>query len=158
MAAYSLKAIQKIPASLDEVWAFFSNPNKLQVITPDDMRFTVISKEKVEEIYSGQIIEYKVSPVLRIPLYWMTEIKEVKNKEFFIDEQRKGPYKLWRHQHFFKAIPGGVEMTDVVEYKMPFWIFGKIANALFVKKKLKKIFDYRFQKTEELLGKWPNGK
>ena len=84
----------------------------------------------------------------------MTEITQVKDKQYFIDEQRYGPYSLWHHQHHFKEIPGGVEMTDIIHYKNPFWIFGRLANTLFVKKQLDGIFDYRFKKVEEMFGKW----
>jgi len=154
MAAHSIKTVQKIPVSLDKAWDFFSNPANLQAITPENMGFTVISKHHGDTMYAGQIIEYKVRPVLNIPIYWMTEITQVKDKEYFIDEQRYGPYSLWHHQHHFKAIDGGVEMTDIVHYKNPFWILGKIANSLFVQKKLESIFDYRFKKVEKIFGKW----
>ena len=155
MAAHSIKTVQKIPISLERAWDFFSNPANLQAITPDNMGFKVISKHHGDIMYAGQIIEYTVKPVLGIPLYWMTEITQVKDKKYFIDEQRFGPYALWHHQHHFKAIPGGVEMTDIVHYKNPLGILGKLANTLFVRNKLKGIFDYRFRKVEELFGKWP---
>ncbi len=154
MAAHSIKTVQKIPISLDKAWEYFSNPANLQSITPENMGFKVISKHHGEKMYAGQIIEYSVKPVMNIPIYWMTEITQVKDKEYFIDEQRFGPYTLWHHQHHFKAIEGGVEMTDIVHYKNPFWIFGRIANTLFVKNKLKSIFDFRFKKVEEMFGKW----
>jgi ligand-binding SRPBCC domain-containing protein len=154
MAAHSIKAIQKIPISLDRAWEFFSNPDNLQAITPENMGFKVISKHQGDKMYAGQIIEYKVRPFLNIPLYWMTEITQVKDKEYFIDEQRYGPYALWHHQHHFKAIDGGVEMTDIVHYKNPFWLLGKLANKLFVQKKIESIFDYRFKKLEKMFGKW----
>jgi len=154
MAAHSIKTVQKIPISLERAWDFFSNPANLQAITPDNMGFQVISKHHGNIMYAGQIIEYRVKPVLNIPLYWMTEITQVKDKQYFIDEQRFGPYSLWHHQHHFKAIDGGVEMTDIVHYKNPMWVLGKLANALFVRQKLKGIFDYRFQKVEEMFGKW----
>lgn len=157
MAAHSIRTVQKIPISLDKAWEFFSNPTNLEVITPENMGFKVISKHQGETMYAGQIIEYKVRPLLNIPIYWMTEITQVKEKEYFIDEQRYGPYSLWHHQHHFKAIEGGVEMTDIIHYKNPLWFLGKIANTLFVKKQLKKIFDYRFQKVEEMFGKWEDG-
>ena len=155
MPAHSIKTVQKIPVSLDKAWDFFSNPANLEAITPNTVSFKIISSHHGEIMYAGQIIEYQVKPLFNIPMYWMTEITQVRDKEYFIDEQRFGPYSLWHHQHHFKAIPGGVEMTDIVHYKIPFWIFGRIANALFVKQKLKKIFEFRFQKTEELLGQWP---
>lgn len=154
MAAHSIKTVQKIPISLEKAWDFFSNPANLQAITPDNMGFKVISKHHGDIMYAGQIIEYTVKPVLGIPLYWMTEITQVKDEQYFIDEQRYGPYSLWHHQHHFKEIPGGVEMTDIIHYKNPFWIFGRLANALFVKKQLNGIFDYRFKKVEEMFGVW----
>lgn len=154
MAAHRIKTVQKIPASLKETWDFFSSPQNLDTITPDDMAFKTISKSGSEKIYPGQIIEYKVSPILRIPLYWMTEITEIEEEKFFIDEQRKGPYAVWHHEHHFKEIEGGVEMIDIVDYKNPFGFIGEIANSVFVKRQLKKIFEYRFQKVEEIFGKW----
>ena len=154
MAAHSIKTVQKIPISLDEAWDFFSNPANLQAITPDNMGFKVISQHHGDTMYAGQIIEYTVKPVLGIPLYWMTEITQVKDKAYFIDEQRFGPYSLWHHQHHFKAIEGGVEMTDIIHYKNPGWFLGILANELFVKKQLQGIFDYRYKKTEELFGVW----
>ncbi|MGC4035236.1 MAG: SRPBCC family protein [Chitinophagaceae bacterium] len=154
MAVYSIKRIQKIPASIEQTWDFFSNPANLQAITPAKMDFRVISKYHSDRTYAGQIIEYKLRPLLKIPVYWMTEITYVEEHRYFVDEQRFGPYSLWHHQHHFKSIDGGVEMTDIVHYKIPFWFIGDIANAVFVKKELEMIFSYRFQKIEELFGKW----
>ena len=156
MAAHSIKTVQKIPVSLSEAWQFFSNPANLQAITPGNMGFKIISKHNSEKMYAGQIIEYKVSPVAGIPLYWMTEITQVVDGKYFIDEQRKGPYTLWHHQHHFREIPGGVEMTDLVHYKLPLGFLGNIANSLFVKAQLEGIFKFRYNKVEELFGKWVN--
>lgn len=155
MATFSLKTVQKIPVDIDAAWEFFSNPANLQAITPDNLGFKILSKHHGSKMYPGQIIEYKVSPVLGIPLYWMTEITHVKDKEFFVDEQRFGPYQLWHHQHHFRLINGGVEMTDIVHYRNPLGFLGNIANSLFVKKQLQKIFEYRFQAVEKRFGKWP---
>ncbi|MES2430080.1 MAG: SRPBCC family protein [Bacteroidota bacterium] len=149
---YSIKTVQKIPISLDEAWIFFSSPDNLKAITPKNIGFNIISKYHGEKMYPGQIIEYKVRPILGIPLYWMTEITHVENKKHFIDEQRYGPYSLWHHQHHFKEIEGGVEMTDIVHYKLPFGFLGDIGNTILVKHQLKKIFDYRYKKVEELFG------
>jgi ligand-binding SRPBCC domain-containing protein len=154
---YSLQTVQRIPVSLDKAWDFFSNPANLQAITPSNMGFKVISKYHGPTMYPGQIIEYKVKPLLGIPLYWMTEITHVQDRQFFVDEQRFGPYSLWHHQHHFKAVEGGVEMTDIVHYKLPLWILGDLAQVLFVKKQLQQIFDFRFQKVEELFGRWQAG-
>ena len=150
---YSLKTVQTIPVSMDEAWAFFSNPGNLQAITPANLGFKIISKHHGNKMYAGQIIEYTVKPLLGIPLYWMTEITHVKDDAYFIDEQRFGPYSLWHHQHHFKQTPAGIEMTDIVHYKLPFWFLGDIANTLFVKAQLKGIFDYRFAVVEKMFGK-----
>ena len=147
---YSLKTVQKIPVSINVAWDFFSNPKNLADITPGNMGFHIISKHHGEKMYPGQLIEYTVRPVFNIPLYWMTEITHVEDKKFFIDEQRFGPYSLWHHQHHFTPVEGGVEMTDIVHYKLPFWFLGDIANSLFVANKLQKIFHYRFEKVEQL--------
>jgi ligand-binding SRPBCC domain-containing protein len=104
-------------------------------------------------MYPGQIIEYIVKPVLGIPLYWMTEISHVEDKKYFVDEQRFGPYTMWHHQHHFKQVPEGIEMTDIVHYKLPLWFLGDIAHFLFVKKQLKGIFDHRFKVVEEMFNK-----
>lgn len=157
MAVHSIRTVQKIPTTLEKAWDFFSSPANLQVITPEKMGFKTISKHHGEKMYAGQIIEYKVKPLLGIPIYWMTEITHVEDKKHFIDEQRFGPYDMWHHQHHFKAIEGGVEMTDIVHYKNPLWVLGELANGLFVKNQIKEIFNYRFTKVEELFGKWPGG-
>ena len=141
---YSFKTIQLLPMSMEAAWDFFSNPANLFEITPDNLAFKTISKQHGDKMYPGQVIEYKVSPLLGIPLYWMTEITHVEHHKYFVDEQRFGPYSMWHHQHHFKVVEEGVEMTDIVHYKLPFWFFGDIAHSLFVKQELKKIFDYRF--------------
>lgn len=151
---YSIKTVQRIPVSMQQAWDFFSSPANLQKITPSQLGFRIISQHHGEKMYPGQVIEYKVHPLLGIPLYWMTEITHVEEEKFFVDEQRFGPYTMWHHQHHFKAIEGGVEMTDIVHYKLPLWFLGDIAHALFVKKQLNDIFSYRFKKVEELFGRF----
>ena len=151
---YSIKTVQKIPITLTEAWAFFSKPDNLKQITPADLGFNIISKHHGETMYPGQVIEYKISPLLGISWYWMTEITHVADQKYFVDEQRFGPYSLWHHQHHFKTIEGGVEMTDIVHYKLPLFFIGDIAHTLFVKAQLQKIFDYRFDAVEQKFGKW----
>ena len=80
---------------------------------------------------------------------WITEIKTVKELEFFVDEQRKGPYKIWHHEHHFKEVDGGVEMTDIVSYELPLGILGRIMHPFLVQKKLEEIFDFRFKAVEQ---------
>lgn len=154
MAFYSITTHQKVPISLEKAWDFFSSPKNLAEITPDHLGFKITSTDVRDKMYPGQIITYKVKPLLGIPLPWMTEITHVQDKEYFVDEQRFGPYALWHHKHFFKEIEGGVECIDKVDYKLPFGPLGSIAHGLFVKKQLQGIFDYRFKKLEELFGKW----
>ncbi|MDQ3394821.1 MAG: SRPBCC family protein [Bacteroidota bacterium] len=156
MAVHSFKTIQKVPAPISEVWAFFSNPSNLQVITPNNLGFNILS-EKEEGIYSGQIIEYTVKPLLGIPVYWMTEITHVGVEQYFVDEQRYGPYAMWHHKHFFRQIEGGTEMVDIVHYKIPMYFIGDLVNKLVVKNKLKEIFNYRYEIVEKLFGNWPGG-
>lgn len=151
---YSIKTVQKIPVSLDTAWEFFSKPDNLKNITPPNLGFNIISKHHGEKMYAGQIIEYKVSPILGIPLYWMTEITHVEDHKFFVDEQRFGPYSMWHHQHHFKAIDGGVEMTDIVHYKLPLWFLGDIANVIMVKSQLRNIFEFRYKAVDARFGKW----
>jgi ligand-binding SRPBCC domain-containing protein len=155
MAIYSLKTVQKIPATLEKAWQFFATPDNLQDVTPEKLGFKILSLYHGKSMYAGQIIEYTVKPILGIPLYWMTEITHVDDKKYFVDEQRYGPYSMWHHQHHFKEIEGGIEMTDIVHYKIPFGFLGTIAHGLFVHSQLKKIFSFRFEKTEALFGKWP---
>ena len=156
MKTYQLTYEQKLPISLEQAWDFFSSPLNLAKITPEHMGFIITSDFKEDQkMYSGMIITYKVSPLLGLKLDWMTEITHVKEGEYFVDEQRFGPYALWHHQHHFKAIPGGVHMTDIINYAIPFGIIGRLANAILVEKEVKGIFAYREKAVEELFGKFP---
>jgi ligand-binding SRPBCC domain-containing protein len=155
MRVRNLNITQKIPADLRQVWDFFSTPVNLTAITPPFLDFTILSGSFRDKAYEGQIIEYTVKPIAGIPIYWMTEITHVRDLEYFVDEQRVGPYKLWHHQHHFKAIPGGVEMTDMVHYSLPMGLLGMPLLPV-VKKKLDKIFAYRSFKTAQQFGDWKN--
>ncbi|MDI1355390.1 MAG: SRPBCC family protein [bacterium] len=151
---HTLKTRQFIKSDLNTVWRFISSPKNLALITPAYMGFNILDKDLLnEEMYAGQIIEYTVSPVLGIKLHWVTEITHVQDLVYFVDEQRMGPYAFWHHRHFLKEVPGGIEMTDVVHYKLPLGILGRILNLLFVRHKLKEIFDYRFEKLNEIFNK-----
>ncbi len=152
MKLYQLRTKQELPISVEKAWKFFSDPKNLKDITPNEMNFNIISGAD-KSIYAGQIIQYKVSPVLGINLKWVTEITHVKENEYFVDEQRFGPYSLWHHKHFFKKINGGILMEDIVDYKIPYGLIGQFAHIIFVKKKLEKIFNYRHTKLEKLFGK-----
>lgn len=154
MSCYQITQSQKIPASIDAVWNFISNPNNLKDITPPFLDFRVTSDTNASNIYAGMIITYVVKPVFGIPVKWVTEITHVKEKEYFVDEQRVGPYKLWHHQHKLEPIDNGVLMTDIVTYIPPFSYFGRLANRLFVRRKLGEIFQFRKIAFEKLFGKF----
>jgi len=153
MKIYRLHTRQNLPITLDEAWDFLSSPKNLKTITPDYMGFNILSGAE-KEMYPGQIIQYIVTPVLGIPTKWVTEITHVKDKEYFVDEQRFGPYALWHHKHFLKEIPGGVEMEDIVDYKLPMGILGQMVHPILVKPKLNEIFAFRQKKLIELFGEY----
>ncbi|MFY7811989.1 MAG: SRPBCC family protein [Flavobacterium sp.] len=154
MAFYQLNMVQKIPATIDEVWDFISSPTNLKKITPPHMGFEITNTINEEKMYPGMIITYKVSPLLSIKIDWMTEITQVDEKKYFVDEQRIGPYKLWHHQHKIEPITNGVLMTDIVTYQPPFGILGIIAQKLIIKNQLKEIFDFRYKALEIYFGKF----
>lgn len=151
MSVYQLSRKQFLPISIEEAWSFFSSPKNLQTITPDYMGFKIKSGAD-SAMYPGQLITYTVSPVLGIPMGWVTEITHVDSPNYFVDNQRFGPYAMWHHKHFFKVLENGVEVEDIVDYKLPLGFLGNIAHVLFVKNKLKQIFDYREKKLIELFG------
>lgn len=148
---YQLKRTQFVKSDMKTCWDFFSSPKNLSVITPPTMGF-VVRTEVPEKMYEGLMIAYTVKPLAGIPMQWITEIKAVKEHQFFIDEQRKGPYTIWHHEHHFKEVEGGVEMTDIVSYTLPLGFLGRLVHPLLVKPKLEKIFNYRFKKVEELFN------
>jgi ligand-binding SRPBCC domain-containing protein len=150
---YLVKTEQAIPISLDEAWDFFSSPANLEKITPKKMNLVVTSVYSGDDkIYPGMIITYKVSPVLGIKMNWMTEITHVKQGAYFADEQRFGPFALWHHQHHFKTIKGGVLMTDILNYAIPYGVIGRFINTVLVAKQIKKIFNYREKAIVGLFG------
>ncbi|MEH6538310.1 MAG: SRPBCC family protein [Psychroserpens sp.] len=156
MKVYRLQKKQNLPISIDTAWAFLSDPRNLKTITPEYMGFHILSGAD-RAMYAGQIIQYIVTPVLGIKTKWITEITHSSDKHYFVDEQRFGPYAFWHHKHFVKAIDGGVEMEDIIDYKVPFGIIGQLVHPIIVKPKLEEIFNYRTKKLEELFGTY-NGK
>ena len=153
MKIYRLHKKQNLPITADEAWNFLSNPKNLKTITPDYMGFNILSGAD-RPMYAGQIIQYIVTPILGLKTKWVTEITHVVGKQYFVDEQRFGPYALWHHKHFIKAINNGVEMEDIIDYKVPFGWLGQLVHPVLVKPKLEEIFNYRTKKLEELFGKY----
>lgn len=154
---HHLTSVQKLPVSLEKTWEFFSDAHNLLTITPPFLNLKVINEVFGDQVYAGQIISYKVKPLAGIAVSWTTEITHIVKEKMFVDQQIKGPYKLWHHQHHFKSIDGGTEMTDIVHYRLPFGIFGELAHPI-VRRKLTEIFNYRFDKINELFGEWPGQK
>ena len=140
---------------MDTAWNFLSDPANLKTITPDHMGFHILSGAD-RPMFAGQIIQYKVSPFPGFTTKWVTEITHVEKGHYFVDEQRFGPYALWHHKHFIKKIDEGVEMEDIIDYKIPLGILGQLAHPLLVKKQLLEIFKYREEKLKELFGTVPN--
>ncbi|HET6227523.1 MAG TPA: SRPBCC family protein [Bacteroidia bacterium] len=153
MKTYSLKTKQFLPTGLQYAWDFFSSPKNLAVITPTRLNFEILSGAEEDKIFQGQVIQYKITVLPMIRMFWETEITEVKNLLSFTDTQRKGPYAHWVHKHSFTEVDGGVEMTDEIEYAIPFGILGRFANHLFVEDEVKSIFDYRFKVLEKHFNK-----
>ena len=143
---------QFLPMNIDEAWDFFSKPDNLKKITPPYMGFDITSEPADGEMYEGQIITYKVKPLLNIPLNWMTEITNVKKPYYFVDNQKKGPFSIWHHQHHFKEVEGGVIMKDIIYFAAPLGILGLPAEKLIVRKRVEEIFRYRFEVLKEMLG------
>lgn len=143
MAFYQLIKKQYVPASIEEVWDFISSPANLKEITPDYMGFDITSTNLPEKMYPGMIISYRVKPIAGIPTTWVTEITNVVEKRYFVDEQRVGPYAMWHHQHIIEPHEKGVMMTDIISYKPPLGFLGSIVNALLIRRQLEEIFAYR---------------
>ena len=142
---------QIIPAPVEKVWDYFCDPKNLNAITPPDMHFNIL-KGGDRAMYEGQVIEYRVEFIRGVRSLWLTEIAHVHDREYFVDEQRIGPYRFWYHEHIFEQTKIGTEMTDHVTYAVPFGFIGDALNSLWVGSRLKSIFEYRRQKIVELFG------
>lgn len=150
MKVYTISRKQFLPIPLAEAWDFFSSAKNLAKITPKKMGFDIVYiSGDGEKTYAGQIIRYKFQIIPGLKMNWVTEITHVNEPYYFVDEQRFGPYALWHHQHYFKEVPGGVEMTDEVNYAIPLGLLGRLANSIFVSREVNRIFDYRFKILEQ---------
>jgi ligand-binding SRPBCC domain-containing protein len=152
MAVFQFFNEQKIPAGADAVWDFISSPGNLKQITPAYMGFDITSENLPEKMHPGMIIMYKVSPAFGIKMKWVTEITHVVDKQYFVDEQRSGPYKIWHHQHMIRPVKDGVIMTDLVTYQPPLGFIGALANRFLIRTKLEEIFEFRRKKLIEIYG------
>jgi ligand-binding SRPBCC domain-containing protein len=152
VAVFQLYKEQKIPAGVEAIWDFISSPGNLKHITPAYMGFDITSENLSGKMHPGMIIMYKVSPVFGINMKWVTEITHVVDRQYFVDEQRIGPYKIWHHQHRIQPVKDGVLMTDLVTYKPPMGFIGALANRFFIRKKLDEIFDFRRERLIQIFG------
>jgi ligand-binding SRPBCC domain-containing protein len=143
MSLHCFESKQHLPITIEHAWEFFSDPKNLSKITPPEMNFKILTVLHRKETYAGQIIQYDVSPLPWMRTRWVTEITHVEKPLFFVDEQRIGPYSIWHHQHHFESVSDGVLMTDIVHYSIPLGPLGDAMNELFIRKRIKAIFDYR---------------
>ena len=140
--------VKRTPA---EIWEFFATPRNLDTLTPPTVSFEVVG-EPPERMHPGQMIEYRIGVLPGVRVRWLTEITHVREGEFFVDEQRIGPYKLWHHEHRFTPTPDGrgVRMTDRVTYDVGWGPVGDLLHALWIRRQLATIFDYRARRVAEL--------
>ncbi|WP_313004529.1 SRPBCC family protein [Chryseobacterium gleum] len=142
---YRLYREQQLNCTIETAWKFFSSPHNLSEITPASMNFVVLSDVKDKPVFKGMEINYRVSPLLGIPMRWKTIITQVDELKSFTDFQESGPYKYWNHFHEFIPNEKGVLMKDTVDYELPLGFLGRIAHSLFIKEKLNSIFDFRYR-------------
>lgn len=142
MRRYELYAEQWLPIQLNEAWSFFTKPRNLEILTPKFMQFEFLTKEDFN-IVEGMILDYRVRPLLNIPLKWTSKIVNVKPLHEFTDIQIRGPFKYWEHTHTFVESDNGVLIKDKLSYELPFGILGDLAHSLFVKNRVDFIFSYR---------------
>ena len=142
---------QELPITMEEAWVFLSDPKNLKRITPAYMGFDILSGAD-RSMFPGQIIQYRLTPLLGIPFRWVTEITHVEEGSYFVDEQRFGPYTFWHHKHFIYPTENGVAMEDIVDYKLPLGFLGRFAHLLFVRFKVKQIFNYREKALEQIFN------
>ncbi len=148
-AVWQLRSLTLIDRPVEVLWPFFSDPRNLEKITPASMRFRILTPMP-HKSYQGLMISYRVSPMPWFRTSWLTEITAVEEGRYFVDEQRKGPYAMWHHEHHFETVEGGTLCTDIVTYRVPFGIIGHLAHHLFIRKQLMKIFSYREKVLQQL--------
>ncbi len=150
--SYTLERQTTVPVDIEKAWEFFSDPRNLSVITPPEMKFSIVSDHSAAEFFEGMHIAYTVRPVAGIPMRWVSRIEEIVPKRRFVDVQIQGPYRSWRHVHTFDETPHGVSIRDVVHYSLPFGWLGRLFHRLFIRRKLNTIFDYRAQVISRIFG------
>lgn len=146
-----IKYEQVIKAPISRVWEFFSNPENLNKLTPPDMCFNILTGLS-GDMYTGQLIRYKIRIAPLIWSGWITEIKHVEQESYFVDEQRFGPYKFWYHEHRFIPERNTVRMIDTVHYSVGFGVIGRIVNYVWIRGKLEQVFSFRRRAIDRFFG------
>ena len=154
MKRYRFTSKQFLPTTRQHAWDFFSSPKNLSLITPKKLNFKILFISGSDKVHAGQIIGYRVTVLPFVRLNWETEITEVIEYQSFTDIQRKGPYSYWSHKHSFRDADGGIEMTDELEYSIPFGALGRLTHFVLVEREIKSIFNYRFHVIQELFKKY----
>lgn len=154
---HKLHFLQKLPITLDQAWDFFSRPANLEKITPASLGFKITEHHEDKGMYAGQVLAYTFTPLWKLRLEWVTEITAVQKPLYFIDEQRFGPYAFWHHEHWFTAISGGILMEDIIYYKLPLGVLGKVLHSLKIKNDLEGIFKHRQTILEKRFGVYSEG-
>lgn len=147
---YVLERVQLVPRPRAEIAAFFENPRNLGELTPPFLNFQITTPGEIP-MHVGAHIDYTIR-LHGLPMKWKTLIERYSPGHQFVDLQLKGPYEYWHHVHTFEDAPGGTKITDKVTYRLPLGPLGSLAHALFVRRQLKTIFDYRYKYIEERFG------
>jgi ligand-binding SRPBCC domain-containing protein len=150
MTTYTLRRQQYVDRPADDVFAFFSNAENLDLITPPHLRFAILTSTPIE-MRPGTVIDYRLR-WRGVPIRWRTRIEQWDPSRRFVDVQLKGPYRLWHHTHLFEPLNAGTMMTDIVRYALPFGPLGRIVHAAFVQRDVEMIFEYRRRRIDELFA------
>ena len=141
MKTFEINMKQYINKPLEVVFEFFSKPENLEMITPKSLSFNILTPTPIK-MDKGSLIDYTIR-LFGIPIHWRTLISDYEPPFRFVDQQIKGPYTFWHHTHTFKLVEGGVEIIDEVKYSLPLGWLGTLAHAIWVRKDLEEIFEYR---------------
>ena len=143
-------ATQVVRKPIEEVFAFFSDPAKLEAITPASLSFRILHRT-TDEIASGTELTYRLR-LYGIPLTWRSLICDWNPRRSFVDVQLQGPYAKWHHTHTFTPIDQGTLVRDRVVYRLPLGRLGAWLGGRFVESDIKKIFRHRHERVQQLLG------
>jgi ligand-binding SRPBCC domain-containing protein len=136
-----------LPQPRDKIFEFFADPGNLERLTPDWLRFEILTKTPVN-MRQGVLLDYRLR-IHGFPIRWQSEIAAWNPPRQFIDRQIKGPYRLWIHEHTFIEDRGGTLIGDNVRYAVP---GGIVVQRLLVARDLKRIFNYRHQILQTLFN------